>query len=564
MTPVSLRDALANFLQTQRARYTRHATNLKRSDQRYEDRDLRIHMTFIRRKQRHTWGFPLLCALFVSTALIWQLGPTSGTSRRGGTATELTFSKTADYGSGRHMAVDPTGGYWTVNPAGVVRPHGGAPSLGSIGPLDLNGTVVAMAATPNGQGYWLVAVDGGVFSFGDAGFYGSAASLTLNQPIVGMSATADGRGYWLVAQDGGVFGFGDAGFFGSTGPTTLSQPIVGMTPTMDGRGYWLVAVDGGVFSFGDAGFYGSLGSVAHAEPIIALARTPDGGGYWLLSSDGGVFPLGDAPFFGSANGTEQPMDGIVIHPDGPQYALVTQRGTTTGDFSALGTAPALAGGQTLPTPPPLAPPPAESSWSLVETAPVTSPGAVQWGIYGTQSSNPENNWLSSYVNPVDGTLDLHSQGQEGGGLCLCWNQSVSLYGRWQIQARFVGPSDHGFAILLWPDNDVWPQDGEIDIAEKSAPAKAETSSVVYGEPDAVQSIWIAHPELTVAQWHTYTVDWEPGEISIYVDGTLSQTVTEHVPVVPMHLALQAEPLVPKASDGSGDLYVSSVQVFAPR
>ena len=254
----------------------------------------------------------------------------------------------------------------------------------------------------------------------------------------------------------------------------------------------------------------------------------------------------------------------MIRRDGPRYALVSQRGTSTGDFSALDFASALTGGQTLPAPPPLAPPPSESSWSLVETAPVTTPDDPQWGIYGTESSNPENNWLSSYVNPVNGILDLHSQGQEGGGLCLCWNQSVSLYGRWQIQARFVGPADHGFAILLWPDNDVWPQDGEIDIAEKSAPAKAETSSVVYGEPDAVQSTWTTSPALNVAQWHTYTVDWEPGVISIYIDGTLSQTVTAHVPDVPMHLALQAEPLIPDASDGSGDLYVSSVQVFAPR
>ncbi len=89
------------------------------------------------------------------------------------------------------MAADPNGGYWTVNPTGVVTPRGGAPAFGSP----------------------------------------AQSNLHLAQPVVGMTATVDGNGYWLVASDGGIFSYGDAQFYGSTGAIHLNKPIVGMAPT---------------------------------------------------------------------------------------------------------------------------------------------------------------------------------------------------------------------------------------------------------------------------------------------------------------------------------------------
>jgi hypothetical protein len=76
----------------------------------------------------------------------------------------------------------------------------------------------------------LAASDGGVFSF-DAAFDGSMGGKSLNGPIVGVAATSDGNGYWLVGDDGGVFSFGDAQFAGAAARSTTGDPIVGITPT---------------------------------------------------------------------------------------------------------------------------------------------------------------------------------------------------------------------------------------------------------------------------------------------------------------------------------------------
>ena len=257
-------------------------------------------------------------ALGVATAFSSGTGPASASSA----------VRSNDYSGGILMAADPTGGYWTVTPAGAVTPHGGAGALGSpaVSNLRLARPIVGMTATTDGNGYWLVASDGGIFSYGDAAFYGSTGAIHLNQPIVGMAATNDGKGYWLVASDGGIFSYGDAKFYGSTGSMGLNKPVVGMAPTNDGNGYWLVASDGGIFSYGDAMFYGSTGSIRLNMPIVGMAPTPGGNGYYLVGYDGGVFTFGDASFYGSTGGWGTYVYGMIINPATAGYTVVTANG----------------------------------------------------------------------------------------------------------------------------------------------------------------------------------------------------------------------------------------------
>jgi hypothetical protein len=195
------------------------------------------------------------------------------------------------------MASTPSGnGYWLVNAAGGVSPHGGARFYGSMAAAHLNSPIAHIVSTSDGLGYWLVAGDGGVFAFGDAGFFGSMGGLRLNAPVVDVSADAQTGGYRLVASDGGIFAFG-APFFGSTGSLRLAKPIVSMADAAPASGYWFVAADGGVFAFG-APFHGSGGGQPIPAAVVGMAGDAATGGYWLVGAGGAVYSF-DAPFYGA-------------------------------------------------------------------------------------------------------------------------------------------------------------------------------------------------------------------------------------------------------------------------
>jgi hypothetical protein len=225
------------------------------------------------------------------------------------------------------IAATPSGnGYWLLNAYRWATAYGqaGMPSQsGCVGVSENTGAWSGIASSLSGAGFLLVSSNGrdatdynaGVISCGDAQHYGGVGPMTLNGPVVGIVGTPDGNGYWLVGADGGVFAFGDAVFVGSMGGMSINAPIVGITPTPDGKGYWLAASDGGVFSFGDASFAGSMGGTRINAPVVGIAGTPDGKGYWLAAADGGVFSFGTAPFEGSVGGKSiaSPIVGIAAY-----------------------------------------------------------------------------------------------------------------------------------------------------------------------------------------------------------------------------------------------------------
>ena len=253
----------------------------------------------------------------------------------GDTSSEnLTVTVAADYGpqplNGSIVGIAATpdgGGYWIADTGGGVEPFGDATFFGSMAGQPLNQPINHIVATPDGGGYWLVAADGGTFTFGDARFYGSMGGQRLNAPVVDLAPTPDGGGYWLVATDGGIFSFGDAQFYGSMGGTPLNKPIVGIAPDPSTGGYWEVATDGGIFAF-NAPFFGSTGSLALVKPVNGMAVAPGGNGYWFVASDGGIFSFGDAQFQGSAAGLPlaAPIVGLAADDATGGYWLVATDG----------------------------------------------------------------------------------------------------------------------------------------------------------------------------------------------------------------------------------------------
>jgi hypothetical protein len=224
-------------------------------------------------------------------------------------------------------------GYLLVGKSGQVVPAGDAPSLGDV--HTPSGSVVGIAATPDGRGYFAVTDTGAVYTQGDAAFSGDLSTLSPAvhvSDIVAIAPTTDGRGYWLIGADGGEFAFGDAKFHGSLpGSGVNVDDVIGMVASPSGAGYLIVAADGGVFAYGASHFYGSLPALGvKVDDIRGILPAAAGTGYILVGADGGAFDFGSGvPFHGSLpdeHVTVSDIVGIALTSDDGGYWMAGSNG----------------------------------------------------------------------------------------------------------------------------------------------------------------------------------------------------------------------------------------------
>lgn len=108
------------------------------------------------------------------------------------------------------------------------------------------------------------------------------------------------------------------------------------------------------------------------------------------------------------------------------------------------------------------------------------------------------------------------------------------YGRYEVRAK--SPTGKGLWPAVWmlPEKDRyggWAASGEIDIMEAwgSKPNKV-AGTLHYGETWPNNRYTGKEFEFPfnegINTWHTYAIEWEPGEIRWYVDGELYQTQNE--------------------------------------
>jgi beta-glucanase (GH16 family) len=140
----------------------------------------------------------------------------------------------------------------------------------------------------------------------------------------------------------------------------------------------------------------------------------------------------------------------------------------------------------------------------------------------TNRAQPELQWYEASQVTVDhGTLSLTARpGQTHGkqyvsGMVSSYGKFSFTYGYAQIVAKL--PSGQGLWSAFWtlPAAGGWPP--EIDVMENWAQKDTIDLFVHYGKSGRAQASVIL-PTYS-DKFHTYGVDWEPGSISWYVDGT---------------------------------------------
>jgi hypothetical protein len=110
--------------------------------------------------------------------------------------------------------------------------------------------------------------------------------------------------------------------------------------------------------------------------------------------------------------------------------------------------------------------------------------AWYWNVYDGPGTYGVGTRLPQAVQVADGELRLLGQGGTIGGIAEVENR---LYGRWEVRARSERRLGYSQVLLLWPESDRWPVDGEVDFSEVVQADRERTEITVHHGPTTARS-----------------------------------------------------------------------------
>lgn len=112
-----------------------------------------------------------------------------------------------------------------------------------------------------------------------------------------------------------------------------------------------------------------------------------------------------------------------------------------------------------------------------------------------------------------------------------------LYGKVEVRAKLPGTQSLWPAIWMLPADGSWPP--EIDIMELMGSDPHTVSMTLHAGSSRRQRLdqsSYVGPDYT-ADYHTFSVEWTPGQLQWLIDGAVRKTVTHDVPTRAMYLRI---------------------------
>jgi len=131
-----------------------------------------------------------------------------------------------------------------------------------------------------------------------------------------------------------------------------------------------------------------------------------------------------------------------------------------------------------------------------------------------------------------------------------------LYGRYAIRFRSpIRGAGWKTAWLLWPQDDQWPKNGEIDLPEGNLDSTISAfmhrqNATSGGDQDAYST------SARYDVWHTAVIEWTPTRCEFFLDGASIGKATSRIPNTPMHWVIQSE----TALDGSIPAALATIEI----
>lgn len=168
-----------------------------------------------------------------------------------------------------------------------------------------------------------------------------------------------------------------------------------------------------------------------------------------------------------------------------------------------------------------------------------APKVSKWQAYNSIGHAGNGIRTPSAFHVANGVLRVSGDAKgTTGGMAAQFDNS--RYGKWEVRMR-VSERDPQYhpVLLLWPDSEKWPCDGEVDFAEGWDRTDIVNFVLISGCEDTVTRQFTS---IDQTQWHDYAVEWTPTAMIGYIDGVevFRDTNTSHLPPGPMHLCIQLD------------------------
>lgn len=165
-----------------------------------------------------------------------------------------------------------------------------------------------------------------------------------------------------------------------------------------------------------------------------------------------------------------------------------------------------------------------------------------WGVY-TDPDNQHGNRQPSQCQVSGGTLKLVSlPDRRTCGMAHLRNQT---HGRWEARVRTSG-SGWMSLFIIWPQSDIWPEDGEYDWMEQRAGADCYGGFLHYPVPPPVRQEVLPQNAVScvgTTQWHHVAFEWSAGTMKGWVDGRLWYSISGNALLTEMpagHVTIQQD------------------------
>ncbi|NKI39868.1 glycoside hydrolase family 16 protein [Streptomyces physcomitrii] len=157
------------------------------------------------------------------------------------------------------------------------------------------------------------------------------------------------------------------------------------------------------------------------------------------------------------------------------------------------------------------------------------PDDAKWSLPGADGEcwdgHAGNGRRCSDNSRVVGGL-LRQSGAENGDSGWMGSKFGQRYGRWEARVRSEATGeDNGRQyhplLILWPDSDRWPEDGEYDYLENTAPGEDCSEAFIHYPHNPDAAVQQEHAEkcgVDLTQWHNIAVEWTPDHVKGFVDG----------------------------------------------